>query len=81
LELVGRVEELELDGALFPLFATGTSARKAFSWGAGLNWYLNRNIKLTADYANTTFTEGSKTPGNVTAQKEHVIFTRAQVSF
>jgi phosphate-selective porin OprO/OprP len=81
LELVGRVEELELDRGLFPLFATGSSAQKAFSWGAGLNWYLNRNIKLMADYANTTFTGGSKTPGNVTAQKEHVILTRAQLSF
>ncbi len=81
LEVVGRVEELELDRGLFPLFATGSSARKAFSWGAGLNWYLNRNVKLTADYENTTFTGGSKTPGNVTAQKEHVVFTRAQFAF
>lgn len=81
LEVVGRVEELNLDDGLFPLYATAASARRAFSYGGGFNWYLNKNIKLTADYAHTDFTGGSTAPGTVTAQDEHVIFTRAQVSF
>ncbi|MDB6030667.1 MAG: oprP [Verrucomicrobiales bacterium] len=81
LEVVGRVEELKLDAGLFPLYATSSSARRAFSYGAGLNWYLNKSIKLSADYEHTDFSGGSKARGNVTAQDEHVILTRAQVSF
>jgi phosphate-selective porin OprO and OprP len=80
-EAVGRIEELKLDDGLFPLYATGASARRAFSYGGGFNWYLNKNVKLTADYEHTEFTGGSTAPRTVTAQDEHVIFTRAQVSF
>jgi phosphate-selective porin OprO/OprP len=86
LELAARYGELTLDDELFggggaPSFAAGTSARKVRSWGVGLNWYLNRNIKLTLDYDQTQFRGGSQRPGAVTAQDEQVIISRAQFSF
>ncbi len=80
-ELAARVGELSVDDDLFPLFATSASARKAFSWGVGLNWHLNRNVRFYLDYEQTSFDGGSTKPGSVTAQNERVILTRAQVSF
>jgi len=88
LELAARYGELTLDPELFSAAATGgvpfasaSSARKVRSWGVGANWYLNRNIKLSLDYDQTDFDGGSAKPGNVTAQDERVIMTRAQFSF
>ena len=48
--IAGRIGQLTLSDELFPLFATAASAKRASSWGAGLNWYLNRNIKVNLDY-------------------------------
>jgi phosphate-selective porin OprO and OprP len=79
-EVVARLEQLSLD-KLAPLFATATSARVATSWGAGLNWYLNRNIKLQLDYEQTHFTGGSTAAGSATAHPEHVVLSRVQFSF
>lgn len=85
LELAARYGELTVeDDNVFsgaPAFATSSSAHKASSWGVGLNWYLNRNIKLTLDYDQTHFRRGSRRPGAVTAQNERVIISRAQFSF
>ncbi|HEY0455284.1 MAG TPA: porin [Verrucomicrobiae bacterium] len=80
-ELVGRVGSLHMDSDLFPLFATSASGRREFSWGTGVNWYVNRNIKLSCDYERTAFTGGSRTAGSVTARPEQIIFTRAQIAF
>lgn len=30
-----------------------TAARRAESWGAGVNWYINRNFKIVLDYDQT----------------------------
>lgn len=80
-ELVGRVGELAIDHDAFPLFAAAGSARSAFSFGVGLNWYLNRNVKLNLDYEHTWFDGGSKTSGAVTAQDENAFMTRVQFGF
>ena len=83
LELAARYGELTIDDELFGAnsFATASSARKARSWGVGLNWYLNKNVKLTLDYDQTDFDGGSSKPGNVTAQDERVIISRVQFAF
>jgi phosphate-selective porin OprO/OprP len=82
-ELAARYGELAVGQELFgsPAFATSPSANKAKSWGVGVNWYLNKNIKLTLDYDQTDFKGGSTAPRQVTAQNEKVIITRAQFSF
>lgn len=78
-ELTARYGELNLDNDTFPLFANpATSATKANSWGAGVNWYLNRNVKLSLNYEQTDFTGGTSAFLN---KGEKVILTRAQFSF
>lgn len=37
------------------------SISKASSWSVGLNWYWNKNIKFSTEYAQTTFTGGCST--------------------
>jgi phosphate-selective porin OprO and OprP len=79
-ELTARVSQLDVDNNAFPIFAEDTkSATGALSYGVGVNWHLNRNLKLTLDYGHTDF-EGAK--GSVYQGKsEDVILTRAQFSF
>jgi phosphate-selective porin OprO and OprP len=80
-EIAARVHQLRLDEGLFPSYATSSSAKEATSYGVGLNWYLNKNVKLQLDYELTEFDGGSRKPGAVTARDEHIIFSRAQLAF
>jgi phosphate-selective porin OprO/OprP len=79
-ELVAQVSGIDLDKKAFPLFASSaTSASSALTWGIGLNWYLNRNVKIQAGYERTDF-EGGK--GSILNQKgENVLLTRIQLAF
>lgn len=68
-ELVARYSEIELDDATFRNPAgtafTGayadlsTSAQKAQTWTGGVNWYLNQNVKVAVNYAQTKFDGGA----------------------
>ena len=80
-EVAARLQQLTLDPLAFPTYAGAGSARQATEWSAGLNWYLNRNIKLNLDYEHTTFENGSATPGAVTAKAESAILTQMQFAF
>lgn len=80
-ELVARVGQLSIDDDAFPLYATSSSARKATSYGLGVNWHLNKNIKLSLNYDYTDFDGGSSAPGSVTAENEQALFSRVQFSF
>ena len=95
LELAGRYGDLRFDPSAFsttPLaagqrFADPTkSAQEAREWGVGLNWYLNRNVKLVLDFEQTSFDGGAGT-ASATAYSiknratEETIFTRAQITF
>ena len=80
LELAGRYSVLRIDPDAFPTFISlSSSAQEARAWAVGLNWYLNRNVKLVLDYEQTTFDGGAAGPTD--RQTERVIFTRAQVAF
>jgi len=80
-ELAARVGRLKIDNEAFPSLAAAGSASKATSWGAGVNWYLNRNVKLSLDYEQTYFKDGSSKRGSVTAQDEKIVFSRVQLAF
>jgi phosphate-selective porin OprO and OprP len=80
-EIAARVEQLTLDQDIFPKYASTTSANQATSWGVGLNWYLNRNVKLNLDYERTTFRGGSRAKTAVTGRPESVILSRVQFAF
>lgn len=81
-ELVARAGSLEVDEKAFtaPAFANpASSASAAREWGAGLNWYLNRNVKLVLDYARTRFTAGAAAGAD--REDEKVILQRLEIAF
>ena len=79
LELAGRYGQLSINDAAFPVFADSlTQAREAKGFGVGLNWYLNRNVRLYASYEETKF-EGGAATGN--RETEKVVFTRMQFAY
>jgi phosphate-selective porin OprO/OprP len=89
-QIVGRYTALDIDDDAFPIFSNPNfSASSASGWSAGINWYLNRNVRLNASYSYTTFTGGggagigggTVAPAIVARQPEQVLFTRIQLSF
>ncbi len=79
-ELVGRLGELDVDDDAFPLLANpDTAASRARSWGLGLNWYLNSNVKLQFDHQRTHFDGGAS--GGADRADERTFFSRVQLSF
>lgn len=89
-QLVGRYAELAVDRAAFPYFANpAASVSGAQAWAMGLNWYLNRDIRVSASFSHTEFSGGGTAtgsaantpPGSVTSHAENVVFTRVQIAF
>ncbi len=80
LEFTARVGELDPDDDAFPVFADPTtSAAKAFSWGLGFNWHLNRFFKLTFNYENTDLRGFDNRYTGI--EREDVFLTRLQVTY
>ena len=78
-EIAARYSTLRVDDDAFPTFADLTkSASKAAAWAGGLNWYLNRNVKIALTYEETKFTSGA-TIGD--REKEKVLLSRLQLSY
>ncbi len=77
-----RFGQFDVDDQIFSpglnLADSATSASGATSWAVGLNWFLNKNVKVNFDYEQTDFQGGSSPFLN---KGEKVFFTRAQVSF
>ena len=80
LELVARVTQLNVDDAAFPIYADpAKSAKEALAFSVGLNWHLNRNVKLSLDYDHTEFDAASGNP--YATRPEDMLLTQVQVSF
>jgi phosphate-selective porin OprO/OprP len=47
----------------------------------GLNWYLNRDIRVNTSFSRTRFDGGTGAKATVTRQPENVFFTRMQLAF
>lgn len=91
-QLVARYSELDIDHATFDSFSDPTtSARSAGAWSVGLNWWLNRNLRVLTSFSHTAFRGGGgvnlgipstlTAPATVTHQDENVLFTRVQLTF
>jgi len=91
-QLVARFSQLNIDNEAFNGFSDPTtSARSATAWSVGLNWWLNRNVRVLTSFSHTTFQGGGEVnpfipstttaPATVTHQDENVLFTRIQVAF
>lgn len=82
-QLVARYAQLDVDNKTFPVYANpATSASGAEAWAVGLNWYLNKNIRVNTSFSRTTF-DGpiDRSKATVTRNPEEVIFTRLQLAF
>jgi phosphate-selective porin OprO/OprP len=65
-EVVARVQSFSVSDEAFEGGADSfadplASASQADSWGIGLNWYLNENVKWLLDYERTSFEGGALT--------------------
>ncbi len=78
-EIAARFNELDVDDAAFPTFAKSTSSvTRASAVAVGLNWYMNRNVRFTIDFEQTTF-DGGAASGDL--KNEKAIMTRFQVAY
>ena len=66
-EVAGRYTVLSVDPATFTLAYANptTQMQTARAWGVGLNWYLNRNVKLSGNYEQTYFRKNLLSAGAV----------------
>ncbi len=80
--LDGRYSKLNVEGSAFPTFASPTSSvTDAEEWGAGVSWFLNRNVKVVVDYEETKFEGGASAAAGGDREKEKIVFARTQFSF
>lgn len=92
-ELVARIGSLSIGDAAFTGTTTGATANrlansvsqasKAESYGAGVNWYLTQNAKLTADYNHTAFEGGGggTAAAPIDRRDEKAVFTRLTIQY
>ena len=84
-EVAARVAQLDVDDDAFTgtvatrLASPNASASKAKNYGLGLNWYLNKNVKLSANYSDTRFDGGAAAGADRDTEK--ALFTRIQLSY
>lgn len=79
-EVVGRIQNLSVDDGVFnaKLADPKKSVSEVAGWGVGLNWYLNRNVKVSLDYENYAFEDGAATGDR---PDEKIVFSRVQFAF
>jgi len=81
LELAIRTGDFSAEKALFNygFASTATSPRTDREWVGGLNWYLNRLVRISFDYGHSAF--GGGAPGVLNKLPEQVILVRFQLNF
>lgn len=82
-ELAARVSDFEAENGIYTygLVNPAAAPRHLHEWVGGVNWYLNRLVRISGDYGNTAFGGGgtASTGGNRPAEK---VFTlRFQINF
>ncbi len=79
-EIAARTGDFRADLGLFNYgFASlSSSASFAREWVAGVNWYLNRILRISADYGHTNFLDGAV---DANRASERVILARFQINF
>jgi len=79
-EVAGRYNEINFDSDSFPVFANpDTSVDRAQGWAAGVNWYLNRYVRVMVNFDHTWFHGGA--PDGDDRATEDTILTRVQLSY
>lgn len=79
-ELTARYGELKVDDSALTYFANpSTAAGEAHDSVVGVNWYLNRFVKITGQFENITFRGGAPNGGD--RPTERGVYTRLQFAF
>lgn len=78
-ELAVRYSDLRIGNNAFPLFASSTAAQRAKEQGVGVNWYLNKYVKLETDYEHNSFRMPSAKTKPL--HDENVLMSRIQLAF
>lgn len=82
LQVAARWSEFEVDDGTFEILNPAKSAQHATAWALGLNWFLNSNALVRADYEQTHFDGGAGTAANVEDRPTEKVFaTRFQLAF
>lgn len=93
-QLAARYTELDIDSDTFRNFGTTAlpqyrfadprnSVQRASTWGIGVNWFLNNNVKLAANYEQTHYKGGAQNAlfQAVDRPTEKAFFTRFQFNY
>lgn len=84
-EVGARIADLKIDRGAFPVFADpAASASEATSYGASVNWFLSKAIRISFDFVETHFDRapGARSTTNLLiGQDEKGFLTRFQVGF
>ena len=84
MELAGRYGQLFINPKVFDDgFANlNTSISSEKAWATGINWYLNRNVKLVFDFEQTRYRRGAPVGKSTENRKTENLFTgRFQLGF
>ncbi|MGZ4958388.1 MAG: porin [Methylomonas sp.] len=81
-QVAGRWGEFNVDNSAFQILDPSKSAKHATAWAVGVNWFINQNARIMADYEQTYFDGGSGTAAHVgNRPSENVFATRFQLAF
>ena len=82
-ELAARTGEFSAEHGIFNYgFATTTaSPRTAREWVGGVNWFLNRLVRVSLDYGQTAFGGGAAASLGGNRAPERVLIGRFQINF
>src|SRR5208283_4107046 len=80
-ELAVRLGDWEAENGIYTygLASAATSPRHLHEWVGGVNWYLNRLLRISGDYGNTAFGGGAAGGGNKLPEKTFI--GRFQINF
>ena len=75
-----RIRDSRVDQGLFTYGFASPTASPSFAreWVGGVNWYLNRILRISVDYAHTNFVGGAVSADRAA---ERVILARFQINF
>jgi phosphate-selective porin OprO/OprP len=82
-ELALRTGDFSVERGFFDNgFGTvATSPGHAKEWVAGVNWYLNRAVRISVDYGNTKFGGGAAASAGGNRPTERALLQRFQINF
>jgi phosphate-selective porin OprO/OprP len=82
-ELAARVGDFRADTGIFNngFASVATAPRQLHEWVGGVNWYLNRLLRISWDYGNTNFGGGATAAAGGNRPSERVILLRFQINF